>query len=261
MAISRHNSGVTTPSGLSVLVGPTIVAAIGEIIVVEVSQEVPSGAALTVSSISDGTANVYHKRFSATQAPEPLFGGSAGFEVWWAFAANALSGVLPITVTMSGTVDDAVVIGAGYQGFTGTAYQTNPWDSNVSLPATAQNTSTQTRPTISGVSTTSTAGMVLLGGGTCEFNNTPQVGPPTGFTTVQDGTNGGGSNAMQGALWDFAYSSAQSSATYTTVNVPPSTLGWTGWIVWADALTDQGAAPPPTIVSVGGSTLAMMGVG
>lgn len=239
MAISLHNSGVATPSGLSVLVGPSIAASIGEIIVVQLNHEAVSGAVPIITGISDGTANVYHKRFAATQAPEPIFGASEGFEVWWAYAANALTGLTPISVTLSASTDDAVVVAAGYQGFTGTAYQTAPWDTNVSIPATAQSTGATSVGSVSGVSTTSTAGMLLFGHGSCDWNlSPPGPGAPTGFTLVQRATNTGGSNANQGNLFGKAYTSAQSSVTITTTS--PSTTQ--GWIVWADALTDQGAA-------------------
>lgn len=253
MAITLHNSALNNSASGTTTIAATLTASIGEIVVVKVTNEAVSGAVKTVSTVSDGTANVYHKRFSATQVPEPGFGASEGFEIWWAYAANALVAAT-ITATMSGTFDDAVMIVAGYQGFTGTAYQIVPWDINISLPATAQdNTASITTPTVSGVSTTSTAGMLLAGYATT-FNGFPAA--PTGFTLVQQGFNSNGTNEITGGLFGKVYALAQSSVTIAT-----TTNAVRGWIIWADALTDQGSAPPPSVISTGGSLLPMMGVG
>lgn len=230
MALSRHNSNTGSSSGSST-VAATLSASIGEIIVVVVNNEDVSGAVKTVTGISDGTGNVYAKRFSATQtgASEPRFGASEGFEVWWAYAANALS-TSTITATLSASTDDAVIIVAGYQGFTGTAYQTAPWDTDASLPKTAQGTSGSTTATASGISTTSTAGILLAGAGTVsDASQFPP--PPSGFSQAGSITNSGGSNSVQAALFDEVYASAQSSIT-VTVGTATS-----GWIFYVDALT------------------------
>lgn len=249
-AITLHNSYVNNASSSTSTLtgGGTITASIGEIEVVTVSHESVSGAVPTVTSVSDGTANVCIKRFAATQKPEPMFGASEGFEVWWCYVANALTGAT-ITVQMSAAIDDAVVIVAGYQGFTGTNYQTNPWDSNISLPGTAQSASaTPSAPSVTGVSTTSTAGMLLSGQVTSSSSTTTT---PSGWTLVKTAFNSGASNQVQGILSDLAYASAQSGITVT------GGAGLEGWIFWVDALTDQGGAPP-----VGGNTRrALTGVG
>lgn len=238
MAISLHNSAsasISTASSLSA----NLTAAIGEIVVVSIAQEDVSGAVKTVLSISDGTANVYAKRFSASAsgAAEPAFGASEGFEVWWAYVANTLT-LGTITVTMSAAIDDAVVIVAGYQGFTGTAYQTAPWDTNAFLPKTAQATTTSAA-TASGISTTSTAGMLLAGACSSDFSQTQAA--PSGFTLVQSLVNSGASNAEQNGLFQLSYSSAQSSITVTDTG--PSK----GWIFYVDALTDQGSGVTQTL--------------
>lgn len=250
MALSRHNAATGQASG-STTVSATLTAAIGEIIIVLVDQEITSGAVLTVTGVSDGTANVYAKRFSAsaTGAAEPLYGASEGFEVWWAYAANTLTAA-SVTVTLSGTMDDAVIVVAGYQGFTGTAYQTNPWDTNASLPKTAQ-AATNTAASATGITTTSTAGILLAGHGTLDFGQIPSA--PTGFSLAGQLTNAGGANSAQGGLFDSVYSSAQSSITVTTTGQSTS-----GWIFYVDALTipagGGGAA------SVTSPTLLMMGI-
>lgn len=232
MAITLHNSFVNSASSTSSLTGAgTLTASIGEIVVVTIHHESVSGAVPTVVSISDGTANVYTKRTSASQAPEPEFGASEGFEVWWTPVVHALVAV-PYTVTMSSSIDDAVVIAAGYQGFTGVTYLTNPFDSNASLPKITQSSSaTVTAPTASGISTTSTAGMLLSGQTTCSGAT---VITPSGWTLVKTAFNSGASNQMQGLLADLAYTSAQSGLSVTGGS------GLKGWIFYVDALTDQG---------------------
>lgn len=229
MAISRHNSASGSFSSSS-SGSATLTAAIGEIVVLQAAQEKTTGAVATVSSISDGTGNVYAKRFSASQAPTPTFNASQGHEVWWTYVANTLTAA-SITVTLSGAIDDATILVAGYQGFTGTAYQTNPWDTNASLPATAQSTGTSL-PTLSGVSTDSTAGMLLMGMSSVPTNAVPD--PPVGFTALTGSPvlNNGAVLAMQGQFADLAYSSAQSAASFTMQGVSAN-----GWIFYVDALT------------------------
>src|SRR5260221_14224078 len=111
MAISLHNSNSATPGGASPLTGPALTAAIGEIVVIQIDHESVSGTVPTVSSISDGTGNVYAKRVSATRAPDPIYSASEGFEVWWAYVANTLT-ASTISVSRSASVDDAVIIAA-----------------------------------------------------------------------------------------------------------------------------------------------------
>lgn len=242
MALSRHNSVKGNSSTTASLTATGFTAAIGEIVVVHITHEQTSGAVKTVSTVGDGTANVYTKRFSASQVPEPVSSASEGHEVWWAYVANTLT-TATITVTMSAAIDDATVIVSGYQGFTGTAYQTAPWDTNASLPATAQNNVGASLATVSGVSTTSTAGMLLAGFTSVDTSHSPLE--PSGFTEVQRAINNGAVLSIQGALADSVYSSAQSSGT-----IAQQTSGGgscIGWIFWVDALTiPSGATANPS---------------
>lgn len=246
MALSRHNAA-TGQSSSTNTVSATLTAAIGEIIVIQVSLEDVSGAVKTVTGVSDGTANVYAKRFSAsaTGAAEPAFAASEGFEVWWAYVANTLT-TATVSATFSAGIDDAVAVVAGYQGFTGTAYQTNPWDTNASLPKTAQSAA-ETVASATGISTTSTAGILLAGLGSCHANAPALPAAPTGFSLAGQLLNGGASNAVHGNLWDEVYSSAQSSITVTTTGNNVN-----GWIFWVDALTIPAAATtnPSRIIQV-----------
>jgi hypothetical protein len=250
-AISLHNSATGQSSDPATTVSATLTAAAGEIVIVEVNNEVVSGAVKTVTGISDGTTNVYTRRFSASQAPEPFAGASEEFEVWWAYVANPLTAAT-ITATLSGTIDDAVIITAGYQGFTGTAYQTNPWDTNASLPKTAQSAAVSFA-SVSGVSTNSTAGTLIAGLGSLD-SQTP--GDPTGFSLVGQLKNTGATNEVQGTLWNEAYSSAQSSVTVTT------TAGTNGWIFYVDALTSPagGGGATGRIIRIRGHTRLRGGI-
>lgn len=158
---------------------------------------------------------------------DPFFGAAVGFEVWWAYVANALVAAT-ITVTMSAEIDDAVVVAAGYQGFTGTAYQAAPWDTDASLPVHGSTTA-QSQPTFSGLSTASTAGMLLFGYGSVDTSN--MAAAPTGWALVEQGINNGAANSQSGTLYELSYSSARSALSATTQPNEPH-----GWLAWADAL-------------------------
>lgn len=250
--ISLHNSLRSAGDTLTVLptnLSPSFAlfnASVGEIVVITVAQERPTsggGTFATVSSISDGTANVWHKRFASTLTPGSL-GSYNGFEVWWTYVANPLLNAT-INVTMSSQVDDFNLIVAGYQGFTGTAYQTNPWDSNVSLPASASTNTTNVSATISGISTASTAGMLLVSVASDDFQNTPNTSGVTGLTWLQGGLNNNAINAQQNTLYDNAYTSAYSSASFSIpTSGGPVAPNINTYIMWADALTDQSGTSP-----------------
>lgn len=112
-------------------------------------------------------------------------------DVWWAVAPSALAATV-FTYTLDGVTDDAVVVAFGVNGSSNTAA---PWDTNVSLPA-ANTTGTLSSPaTVSGVSTTTTATMLIgvAGDGTTVSSHT--YSPDTGFTTIAGIYNGGGSRA------------------------------------------------------------------
>jgi hypothetical protein len=252
VAISLHNAAgnnAGTASSCSV----TLTASVGEIVVVVVASEaLTANPVRTVTSVTDSAGNTYTKRFGASQAPEPQWNSNEGFEVWWAYVANALSAAT-ITANMSGTADAILVNAAGFQGFTGTAYQTAPWDTNAVLPDTAQATSTSL-PSVTGVSTTSTDGMLLFGccSGSYSLFVGPSIGPPTGFTLTSYYFLNAPVNALGSAVWHQAYSSAQSSITITNTGSSP-----TGWIAWADALTiPAGGAPTGTLATIEAADVA-----
>src|ERR1700674_2204881 len=98
MALSRHNSVISTPSSTSTPTVTSFTAAIGEIVVVQIAHAEVTTIA-TVSSISDGTANVYAKLFAASRAPAAEYNAAMGIEIWWAYCANTLTSAT-ITITM-----------------------------------------------------------------------------------------------------------------------------------------------------------------
>lgn len=226
MALSRHNAATGSSSGTTT-VSASLSVTVGEIVVVHVNQEVVSGAVKTITGVSDGV-NTYAKRYSdsVTGAGEPKWGSSERMEVWWAYATQTAT--LGIVATFSATIDDAAIAVAGYQGFTGTAYQTNPWDANASLPKTANSTSGTA--TVSGVSTDSTAGILIAAFGSADDGALPSV--PTGFSLAGEVRNTGGTNAIMVSLSDKVYSSAQAAATVAMTGTAPL-----GWIFCVDALT------------------------
>lgn len=163
-----------------------------------------------------------------------LDGGVAPYatlDVWWAYSSGALT-AQTITVTWGNvTIDDMSCVVFGVKNFTGTNYQTQPWDSNGSLPATASSTGTSA-PTVSGVGTTSANTMLLGIGGTTSGTN---VTAGSGFTIIKNQHNGGGVNASDTFTEQDVVSVTQSGIS----------IAFTGsvarWTMIGDALAQSGS--------------------
>lgn len=207
------------------------------------------GAHPTVSGVSGGGLT-WAKRSS-----QPL--DNAGFgnaynnlEIWWAFSAGALV-AQTITVTWGGvTIDDMSCVVFGVNGFTGTDYQTNPWDANASLPAKAS-AGTTTVPTVSGVTSSNAAVMVLgiaASGGGGNINAGNIAG--SAATSIIFATNGGGTNNSSVGAFQSVFSSAQTSITVDANNTK------NGWMIIADVLAQIG-----TPALTGGPVRLLLGVG
>lgn len=150
-------------------------------------------------------------------------------EIWWATASAALTSEV-ITITLTGSIDDAAYHAFGVSGCPNPSA---PWDTNVSLAGanvaapTAVGTTTLT---VSGVSTTSTVSMVIGAWGNT-FNHDITI--PSGTTQVRSPQHNGGGTffAYMGSFYQN-YSSAVSSASYT------GTVGSADvWGMVIDALT------------------------
>jgi len=150
-------------------------------------------------------------------------------EVWYAIATSPLNSVL-ITVTLSGSTDDASIVAFGVSGAnTGT-----PWDPHPAL-AVAKNTASSV-PTAS-VTTNNANDMILgftgigqAGGSSTSESNTG------GFTMIQQQLNtANGDSSLAAAEYQLVSSvQAPISVAFTAAN--------TNWVMIGDAL--QAAASP-----------------
>lgn len=176
----------------------------------------------TVSSVA--SANVtYAKRkdFAVTTNG----GQKLNLEVWWGLATSALTSEV-ITVTVSGSLGTNTIIAFGVNGSSNTAA---PWDTNVALPATGSDvTGVTTQPTVTGISTTAAATMLLSF--MAEARATAQTAG-TGYTLVKTQTNAGG-------LVSDTTSAAEQKTVSTTQSGVSSTFGTNidNWSMIADAI-------------------------
>lgn len=196
-----------------------------DVIVLMFYAEHSGGAAQTISSVTSPHLTwAKRKGYSWTYtAAGPV---PSTHEIWWAPASAALSSEV-ITITMTGTIDDAA-----YQvfGVNGCSNISSPWDTNASLPSANADTgatSFNTSSTVSGVSTDN-PGMIIGSWGSWR---SIVVTLPPGTTAVRaPQQNGGGSQ--------FAYI----QAFYETISSPASGLSFTtsntsaSWSVIIDAL-------------------------
>lgn len=161
-------------------------------------------------------------------------------EIWWARSPVIQSGT--ITVTFPSTIDDAAMVTVSVcNAYTGA----NPWDANVSLPATVTNpASTLITPTVN-VNTSSPHTFIFGMLGTPTGIGTSQ-GAGTGFTMINFKENGGGVNFSKVYVEGNYFSSAQSGrAVAMTVNN-------SRWGFIADALSHEAPAGTlsPTVRSL-----------
>lgn len=251
MALSIDQSVGGIASGASTVATAALTTVtINTIVVVCVNAEWVSG--IGSSGIVTGVAGAgltFVKRSGVAYQDTAAGAGNSwsDTEVWWAFSSGAIT-AQAFTATFSkpggNNFDDASIIAFTVTGFTGTLYHTVPWDINGSLPATATAV-TVTPPTVSGVSTTSAAIMVI---GVTSTSGAGTINAVAGYTIITTATNGGGSNISKVGGEFQNFSSAQSSITVafnTNLN---------GWAMIADALAVAGGAAsgssyPPLFVS------------
>jgi hypothetical protein len=125
-------------------------------------------------------------------------------EIWWAHAPTALSGT--ITVTMAATIDDGTLTTVSVSGVYDPA---SPWDPNVSLPATATNT-TGSATTPSATFSTTAASTLVLG-----FYGAPvnyaEISADNSLFLVVNQINSGGTNWSYNYVGEATYTSPQTS--------------------------------------------------
>jgi hypothetical protein len=173
-----------------------------------------------VSGVSGGGLT-WTQRSSQTSS---AFNGSA-LEVWWAHASSPLSNVA-ITASFTGTPDDASIIVFGVSGCGNLAA---PFDTNASLPKTAQSTSLSS-PSVAGVSTDFAKAFIFGVAGSQTFFSSPGdlVAP---LSTPIANTNTGAGSGFSSAI-----------AAEGIVNVPQSSQSFSinrtcgSWIFIVDAI-------------------------
>jgi hypothetical protein len=243
LALDGSASGQATGAASVASAGLTTGTA-GDIIVAYVFAEwiTGTGAAGTISGISGGGLT-WHNRGSQTANLTGALGAWTREEIWWAYSSGTLSSSA-ITATFSlpssTNFDDASIIVFGVKGFLGTAYQTAPWDSNVSLPK-FNSSSASAAPSVSGISTTSANTMLLTMYGTSGSSALMNAGP-AGFTYLKGQSNTGGSN-------DASVESA-----YQVVSATQSSITET----WGTAIVDWASAADALAQgSAGGGVISM----
>lgn len=167
-------------------------------------------------------------------------------ELWWAYSSGTLATqVITATFTTPGgnNFDDASIVCWAVKGFTGGSYSTNPWDSNASAIVTASSTGiTSTVPTLSNLSTTATATMILgLTASPKQPEGSGQIG--AGYTYIGGTNNQGGTNS---SCADGEYQLVAQAETNFTVNWNGSTPGW---LLIAAALAQAGGSVGDTLQS------------
>ncbi len=194
------------------------------IVVLATNEDATNSAIRTVSSVT-ATGLTFTKR-SSLSLGSPTYQDT---EVWWAIASSALSAKV-ITVTLSGSTDDAALVAFGVSG----ANTASPWDPNVALPATATG-NPATTPTVSGVSTSNANDMILgfqgNGNGAAVTSTSETAG--SGFTLIANINNNGAVNAD-----DAAAEYKIVSATQSSISVPfgTATTANNYWMAIADAI-------------------------
>lgn len=180
----------------------------------------------TVLGVTGGTSLTWHKRTSRSFL---ITGGTGAdrqmaLDVWWAYSSGA-----QVSQTITVTTD-IITDGMTFQvllvtGFSGTNWQTNPWDANPSLPAISMQPPSFI-PVASGVSTNS-ANSLVFGFMACNLN----PGPGVNWTFFANSGNIGGTNSCGcvGAVQAFTTPITNKSFTFTNAE--------SVYILSADALS------------------------
>lgn len=155
-------------------------------------------------------------------------------ECWWAYTSAGVTSTV-ITATYNNTqggFDDASIVVFSVKGFTGTAYHTAPFDQNVALPAIGKSVSGGL-PSIN-VSTSNAATMLFGFVGGSGSTSWDSLATGSGYTSVANIVNGGGTNFSSSGVEEKVVSSTQTGVA----------VNWTSSDVWygiADALSQTGA--------------------
>ena len=199
-----------------------------------------------VSSVTSTSGLTWVKRQAQTAA-EAFYPAQEDLEIWWAYNPNAnTSDVITVTwAGATGSLDAGKIAAFAVTGFTGTEYQTNPWDLNPSLIGRATSNVATTYPNNQAVSTISSSGMAFSIAATDSGGTYTSGQQPSGFTfSFSNGALGSSAASYMSLAYDI----------YSTpfVGLPVS---WTsagtqqgGWVAVVDALSTNGAFVQPLTI-------------
>jgi hypothetical protein len=212
-----------------------------------------TGAAPTVSSISGGSLTWAKRKAVTATYTGACFAANTcqgDFEEWWAFSSSALSTV-SMTVTLSSSADEVALAAFGING---AGSSSAPFDTNIGLPASAQNLTNTLNTVQVTVNTTDNSDLIFGAWGSGASFVPPSTQTCSGWT--QTGIRDSSGPTDYATLWAGAegFTGAQSSLAITffdtgcAANKPAS-----AWTAIADAITNG-------VPSSGGSR-TLLGVG
>lgn len=230
-------SQVGQATGASVVTSAALTTAVnGSIIIACSSAEWLTSVGAAGTATFSGAGLAWAGKFALThQVVAPAsFPAYHRMEIGWAFASGTLSAqAISATYTKPGgnNFDDACITVFGVKGFLGTAYQSNPWDGNVSNGATATSEA-GAAPTVN-ITTAATSSMALGYFSSTGPNNQAAGGVGSGYTYINGLQNQGGTNNECDDV-EFQVVAAGTRAVNWTVSRD-------GWTLMAAALA-QGTA-------------------
>ena len=220
--IDGHAVDSSWHTGTSTTVTLTTAFAGDAIVICMVGETIGSGPP-PVTSISSAhtTGWTLYERFP--------YGSDVGMEIWYGFAATALSAEV-ITVTAAGGVDTGAVIAFGIHDAAGGAYSTCPFETGSAQPATGSyrnfTTFAQTAVQLTGISERQND-LLLIFYGTRAGTRNATVG--TGDTMIDMKDEQGGTHSVYGAV---EYRALHSALVNSTEGFSITSLDW-GLIVAA----------------------------
>jgi hypothetical protein len=226
-----YTSGANITGTTSATVAYTTVGTDNIVILHSQSSPNSTSGSVDITTVTDTNGLTWHKKTSLhfLSASSPNTDNTQ--EVWWAHAPTAVSGY--ISVTFGATIDDGAFTTLSISGVYDVA---NPFDPNVSMPATATNTTGAAAIPSTTISTTAAATLVLGFYG-APINHAETAGS---LTVIVSQTNAGGTNWGYNYVGEAAYTAAQTSI---TASLGSSVARW-GFIVLA--LSGSSAVTYPT---------------
>jgi hypothetical protein len=225
----------------------------GCISIVGIMLEKETGSTLPgVTSVTDGT-NTYTLRNRIQYTVATATASNVSVELWWAYSSTTLtSATVTATCSTGGGFTNGIIMAWGVTGFTGTAYQTNPWDQSAAtaLGWAADSTSTTASAIVSNsYSNVSVAAMLISVVGTPETNASNINTGDSGTLAGQSAANKLGVNTSAFGLLGMrgSWSALTVAANDTGTATASTTRTYISWAILPDVLAQAG----------GGTTLNM----